>query len=390
MVELARADAQRLCPLRLLFLEIVRKPAVLRRERLLELRLLLANLLELDALPGLLQPAFLRQSLLGQLLLTPAQLATERQLLAVEPKLFAKLRLLGGHALTLQRLRLTKLRPALLNLLRAKAHFLLAQTQLAQLPRDLRQRRERLLPATLTSLGLLGEELRLQPRHRAGLLASQISHPASANGRCGQTPTRQLLVQGLLLRAELGLELGLLRLPELLELGRGIARRLRYRLPELLLELPQEPLKGLRLWCRSRRSGRTRRGWGRSRGRLRHARGRGGRLRLELLLQPLEHLGLLWGRSGRWRSRTRLSLLLHLRKRRRGTLLGLLPTLLLLIVRLGLLTEHGANPGPRPLLACARGAEEVGVATGGHVLPPGHEHGGKPVGLILLALPLRR
>jgi hypothetical protein len=44
-----------------------------------------------------LQAAFLRQPVLGDLLLVPAQLPAQRQLLAVEPELLPELLLLGGQ-----------------------------------------------------------------------------------------------------------------------------------------------------------------------------------------------------------------------------------------------------------------------------------------------------
>jgi hypothetical protein len=92
------------------------------------------------------------------------------------------------------------------------------------------------------------------------------------------------------------------------------------------------------------------------------------RHRAELLLKLAEHRrlglrlldGLLLG------GRTGLPLLLHLRKRRRRPLLGLLPTLLLLIVRGRLLAEHRANACSGSLASSAGGPEQARVATGCH------------------------
>jgi hypothetical protein len=189
------------------------KPALLSAQGRQELLLLLPKLLrrklnaaafqlvlgEVLRLGDVELPALLRRLLLE--LLRP-----KAQLLRRDAEALQTVGLLLGE-------REPELLAALLNLSGPEAHFLLAQRLLTQLARDLCQRSERLLPAPLTRLGLLLQELRLQSSHRPRLLSRQVAHPAGANGRGREATAGQLLVERLLLRPELGLQVTELSLP---------------------------------------------------------------------------------------------------------------------------------------------------------------------------------
>jgi hypothetical protein len=390
-----------------------------------------------------LQAAFLRQPVLGDLLLVPAQLPAQRQLLAVEPELLPELLLLGGQsslfnreAPALQlRLLLELLRPEtqftllnpqptqselalqvllnielalLFSLLASGECLLLAQATsqfgrlklLLTLPSDYLAQPKGLAETTLhrrflpSLLGLRGgeglptlklalllaelgplqallelrrlrhaiglelrqvlrpgqlgealrglqcgqpvsglrlggllEELGIQARQCPCLLASQVAHAPTADGRGGEATASQLFVQALLLGPVLGLQVSGLCATNLLEGLRIETGRLR----QLLLQRPEHPRAGL-----LRLLGALKAGEGLALGGLRRGAGHA------LLLELSEGL---------------------------GGLEALLLLLLRLILWGSLLSEQRADARPTTLLASAGGPEQGRIASGGHDLP---------------------